>query len=112
MVYLEKYNPEKIYYFQDGRIANYDAIQDIFPLIDEISCIVFTDYNQKIIISLRPLDLVRTDYNIDTSLSEEDAILAIAEKINHPDAEVRDETRIADALEDLVVLNMPDEEVE
>ena len=41
-----------------------------------------------------------------------DAIEAFEDAQNQPGNYVNDETRIADALEDLVVLNMPDEEEE
>jgi hypothetical protein len=57
---------------------------------------------------------MRARYNIDPSLSDNDALQAIQTIINTPDPEPttpEDTTRIADALEDLVVLNMPDEEV-
>lgn len=40
-----------------------------------------------------------------------DAIEAFEDAQNAPDTSIPDQTRIADALEDLVVLNMPDEEV-
>ena len=39
-----------------------------------------------------------------------DAIEAFEDARNAPDTSTPDQTRIADALEDLVVLNMPDEE--
>jgi hypothetical protein len=113
MYYAEKYNKEKIYYFQDGKIADYERLQQIFPAIDDLTFIVFTDYSRQIIISFEILNLVRTRYNISTELTDDQAIAAIIEIMNNPDPEeYTDTTRIADALEDLVVLNMPDEEVE
>lgn len=39
-----------------------------------------------------------------------DAIEAFEDEMNKPSDDIPDQTRIADALEDLVVLNMPDEE--
>lgn len=111
MVYAEKYNKEKTYFFQDGHYATYEELRAIFPAIDDLVWIVFTDYTGNIIISFEPLALKRTELDIDTSLTDDEAIVAIVEKMNAPDEEVSDQTRMADALEDLVVLNMPDEEV-
>ena len=53
-------------------------------------------------------------YNIEASLTEAEAIQALADLYNtplEPGPIYTDETRIADALEDLVVLQMPDMEV-
>lgn len=110
--FIEKYDKEKIYVFQSGEIANYERIKNIFPGIDNMTYIVFTDYTKNIIISIEPLNLKRTELNIDPKLSENDAISRISDILTQQDRIlVEDTTRIADALEDLVVLNMPDEEV-
>lgn len=111
MVYAELYNKGKTYFFQDNHYATYEALKALFPAINDLAQIVFTDYSGQIIISIEPLNLKRTELEIDPTLTNEDAVLAIVNKLNNPEEEVSDETRIADALEDLVVLNMPDEEV-
>lgn len=108
--YLEKYNKFKEYLFSNGEKAGYEKLKDLYPGIDSIEYVVTTDYTRKIIISMEPLILMRTEYNIDEKLSDNDAIDKILEIINKEN-EIDEQTRIADALEDLVVLNMPDEEV-
>ena len=109
--FLEKYDKNKIYYFQDGKIADYNTIKQLFPVVDILTCVVFTDYKKQIIISFNILNLLRTDMEIDPSLTEDQAIAKILEKINQPETQDNTIIRMADALEDLVVLNMPDEEV-
>lgn len=112
MVYIEKYDKEKIYYFQNGSVADYDRVKAIYPGVDNLTYIVHTDYTGDIIILMELLNLKRTELNIDESLTEEEAIEEILEILNEENVDTDDTTRIADALEDLVVLNMPDEEVE
>lgn len=110
--YIEKYNKDKTYIFQNGQIANYDRIKNLYPGIDDITYIITTDYTRTIIISIDPLNLKRTELNIDINLNEDQAIEKIIEILDKEDGfTIDDTTRIADALEDLVVLNMPDEEV-
>lgn len=111
MEYIEKYNKEKDYYFQDGRIADYIKLKELYPAIDDLTYIVHTDYTGKIIYLFELLDVRRTELNIDASLNDDQAIAKILEIMNTPKTEIDDQTRMADALEDLVVLNMPDEEV-
>lgn len=108
---IELYNPSKTYIFQDGKIADYNALKELFPVLDIQPYIVTTDYTGNIIISMQLLNLARTDYNIDPELNDEEAIEAIRAIIDKESDDISSETRIADALEDLVVLNMPDEEV-
>lgn len=112
MVYIEKYDKEKVYYFQNGSIADYDRVKAAYPGIDNLTYIVHTDYTGNIIILMELLNLKRTEFNIDEALTEEQAIEKISEILNGEEPDIEDTTRIADALEDLVVLNMPDEEVE
>lgn len=112
MVYIEKYDKEKVYYFQNGSIADYDRVKAIYPGVDNLTYIVYTDYTGDIIILMELLNLKRTEFNIDETLTEEQAIERISEILNGEEPDIEDTTRIADALEDLVVLNMPDEEVE
>lgn len=111
MYYLEKYDKTKIYFFQDGKIADYNKIKELYPAVDEMVYIAITDYTGQILINFELLNLKRTELNIDKTLSDDEAIAKILEIMNTPKTEIDDQTRIADALEDLVVLNMPDEEV-
>lgn len=111
MVYAELYNRGKTYFFQDNHYATYEALKALFPAINDLVQIVFTDFSGQIIISIEPLNLKRTELGIDPTLTDEEALLEIVDKLNNPEEEITDQMRIADALEDLVVLNMPDEEV-
>jgi hypothetical protein len=106
-VYAEKYDKDKTYFFTDGSYATYETLRELYPAIEDLKWLVYTDYTHRIIISFVPLDLERTELDIDTTLSDEEAIAEIISRKNAPS----NQTRMADALEDLVVLNMPDEEV-
>lgn len=112
MYYIEKYNKNKLYLFQDGKFAGYEQLKELYPSIDDFTYIVFTDYSRQIILFFQLLNLKRTELNIDPALSEDDAIEQIVQIMNTEEQGFTpdNQTRIADALEDLVVLNMPDEE--
>lgn len=82
MVYMEKYNKEKTYYFQYGGIANYSKIKEIYPAVDDLTYVVTTDFKGQVILKFEILDVVRTELNIDTSLNDDEAIQAILDLLN------------------------------
>ena len=110
---LEFYTGNKTYMYPNGDIATPERLQDDFQAITTFKHVIETDENREVCFAVENFAAMKSFYNIDPSLSDNDALAAIQEIINAPDPEpgIADETRIADALEDLVVLNMPDEEV-
>ena len=112
MKVLEFYNGSKTYMFPNGELATPERIEHDFPAITTFKHMIETDEAGEVCFAVQNFSAMRSLYNIDSSLNDDDALQAISEIINTPTPEqgVSDETRIADALEDLVVLNMPDEE--
>lgn len=107
MAKLELYTGEKDYMYPNGNMATPQIIYNRFPAARKFQFVVGTDRKGQVLQSFNNLSLMRDMYNIDDSLSDEEAIAAIEEIMNTPPAPVEtvsDETRIADALEDMVVL--------
>lgn len=108
---LEFYTGNKTYMYPNGELATPQRIQQDFPAVTVFKHCIETDEVGQVCFAVENFAALRSAYNIDSSLSDNDALLAIQEIINtNPEQEIADETRIADALEDLVVLNLPDEE--
>lgn len=111
---LEKYTGEKTYMFPSGAIATPEATLNEFPACLTFAHVVETDDAGEVMFALQNLGSLRSQYNIDPALSEDDAIAAIQEILNYePPAVIIDETestpeeRIAAALEYANVLAMP-----
>lgn len=104
---LEKYTGEKVYMFPNGFLATKEAVLNQFPAAEHFTFVVTTDENGEVMLGMDNLSVLRGIYGIDSTLTEAEAIAAIEEIINTPVEaveEVSDQTRIADALEDMVVL--------
>lgn len=112
MKYFSLYNGENSYIFPNGMPAGEGELIKSYPLINQIPFILQTDRSGHIIFNISLLELLRNQYDISEEVSDEEAVEIIQEIENRTDDEVDSQIRIADALEDLVVLNMPDEEVE
>lgn len=108
MIKLEKYTGEKVYMFGNGNLATPEVVYHKWPAARVFTFVVGTDPNGEVLQSMDNLSALRSVYGIDSSLSDEEAIAAIEEIMNTPPAPVEetvsDQTRIADALEDMVVL--------
>lgn len=108
MTKLEKYTGEKDYMFPNGADATPDIVYAQFPAARKFTFVVGTDSRGEVMLSMNNLSLMRDMHSIDDSLTDDEAIAAIEEIMNtepEPVEEtVSDETRIADALEDMVVL--------
>lgn len=114
MHYLEFYDNTKTYMYPNGEIATPERVQNDYPAISRFKHVIETDANGEVFYSYENFSAMKTRFNIDPSLNDNIALAAIQQIMNTPDPEPTtpdDTTRIADALEDLVVLNMPDEEV-
>lgn len=115
MVKIEKYEGNKTYMYPNGALAIPEKVLRDFPACLTFTHIVETDEAGQVMFSMENLSAVRTRYEIDSSLTEDEAILAIEEIRNTPpvvdDTPTTDE-RIAAALEYQVMASLPDETVD
>ena len=108
-----KYTGEKTFMFPNGALATKEAVLKQFPAALTFTHIVETDENEEVMWAFQNLSAMRTQMEIDPSLTEEEAIAAIQEIINTPpviDTTPSAEERIAAALEYQVISSLPDEE--
>ena len=87
--------------FPNGAIATKEAVLKQFPAALSFVHFVETDENGEIMWAFQNLSAMRTMYEIDSSLSEEEALAKIEEIINTPPAEPEPsaEERMAAAME-------------
>ena len=110
MFKIKKYRPEDIYMLGNGEYGH-AAVVSHFPGVEHFTHIVETDDGGEIAYAIQLLSAMRSQLGVDPALSEDEAIAEIERIRNLPPPEpVVDTTqeRIADALQDLVVLSMPD----
>ena len=108
-----KYTGDKTFMFPNGALATKEAVLEQFPSALTFVHIVETDENEEVMWALQNLSAMRTQFGIDSSLSEDEAIEAIENIINNPpvaESEATAEERIAAALEYQVMASLPDEE--
>lgn len=113
MYIVEKYTGEKIYMAPNGAIYDKAAVLRDFPAALTFAHIVTTDEAGEVMFAMQNLSAMRTQYRIDSSLSEAEAIAAIQDILNTPQEVNTDPTaeeRIAAALEYQVMASLPDEE--
>ena len=98
---IEKYTGDKTYMFPNGAIATKEAVLKQFPAALSFVHFVETDENGEIMWAFQNLSAMRTMYEIDGSLSEEEALKKIEEIINTPppEPEPSAEERMASAME-------------
>ena len=108
-----KYTGDKVFMFPNGEIATKERVLQDFPAAVTFTHIIETDEAEEVCFAVQNLSAMRGIYNIDSSLSEEEAILAIQEIVNAPapEPEVTAEERIASALEYQNLMSMEDMEV-
>lgn len=108
-----KYTGDKTYMFPNGALATKEAVLEHFPAALSFVHVVETDENEEVMWALQNLSAMRSQMGIDSSLTEDEAIVAIEEIINNPpviETEATAEERIAAALEYQVMASLPDEE--
>ena len=111
MKVLEFYDGTKTYMYPNMKLATPEVVLADFPAILTFKHVIETDENGQVLFAVENFSAMRSRYNIDKTLGDDETLEAIQEIINaEPEPVLDDNTRIADALEDLVVLNMPDEE--
>lgn len=111
---LEIYNGNKNYIFPTGKIATPQVMIDNYPAVEVLPHVIETDEGGQIIYALNPLSAMRSRYNIDATLSNEEAVIELENIINAPEPiqeyEPSAEERIASALEFQNLMSMNDAE--
>lgn len=109
---LEKYTGNKTYMFPNGSIATPERMLEEFESVLTFTHIIETDDAGEVCFAVQNLSAMRSLYNIDKTLTEEEAIAKIEEIINkEPEIEPSAEERIASALEYQNLMSMEDVEV-
>lgn len=107
-----KYTGEKVFMYPNGKLATKEQVLSDFPAVLTFTHIIETDENEEICFAVQNLSAMRSIYNIDKSLTEDEAIAKIEEIINtEPEEIVSAEERIASALEYQNLMSMEDVEV-
>ena len=117
-VYLKLYNPSDTYMAPAGTIMDATKVRQDFPAVDNFTFIVETDAYSEMMYGFYSLSAMKTRYNIDSSLSDVEAVQAIEDAMNaereeqeqsqQPSDEVTSDERIAAALEYQVLNSMED----
>lgn len=110
MKVLEKYDGTKTYMFYTGRLATPEVIKEEYPASELFTHVVETDVSGEVFGGFYNLSSLRSVYEIDLTLSEDEAISAI-ETIFNTVPEVSStptaEERTAAALEFLALSSLP-----
>ncbi len=96
---LEKFTGEKVYMFPNGDVATPEKFRQDFPAIDMFPHVL--EISGNVCGAVMELEAMRQIHGIDPNFSEEEAITAMQEIINIPQADPLPsaEERIAAALE-------------
>jgi spore germination cell wall hydrolase CwlJ-like protein len=123
MIYLEKYNKNKVYMSPGGVVMDQEQVRKEFPAALQFAYVMQTDETGEMMYSMDSLSMMRTRYGIDASLDEDAAIAAVKQAMEEEqDAQAAAaeeaantataEERIAAALEYQVMSSLPDEDAE
>lgn len=108
---VRKFDGSKTYMYPNGEIADKERILKDFPAALTFTHIIETDEAEEVCFAVQNLSAMRGIHNIDSSLSEAEAIQAIQDIINTPvEEEPSAEERIASALEYQNLMSMEDVE--
>ena len=107
-----KYDGTKTFMYPNGAVATPEKVLQDFPAVLTFTHIIETDEAEEVCFAVQNLSAMRGIYNIDKSLSEEEAIQAIQDILNTPpeEPEPSAEERIASALEYQNLMSMEDVE--
>ncbi|AEE95798.1 hypothetical protein [Mahella australiensis] len=110
MVRYELFDGTKTYMFPNGALATPETIRSQFPAVDTFPHLL--ELNGNVVQAVMEFGAVKGIYQIDESLSDEEAIAEITYKANNPPPpEPTADERIAAALEYQNIMSMPDEGV-
>ena len=89
--------------YPSGKVGTKDTVYADYPAVKVFTHVIETDENDEVIYAINNLSALRTSYNIDKSLSEQEAVQAIQDIMNTPrepvEPEPTAEERIAASLE-------------
>lgn len=102
-MHILKIYDEKTRMYPSGKVATKDTVYADYPAVKVFTHVIETDENDEVIYAINNLSALRTSYNIDKSLSEQEAVQAIQDIMNTPrepvEPEPTAEERIAASLE-------------
>ena len=102
-MHILKIYDEKTRMYPSGKVATKDTVYADYPAVKVFTHVIETDENDEVIYAINNLSALRTSYNIDKSLSEQEAVQAIHDIMNTPrepvEVEPTAEERIAASLE-------------
>lgn len=101
MKYLEKYTGEKTYMYPNAALATPERVLADFPAAVAFPHVIETDANGEVLFAIMNLSTLRTQYEIDSTLSEEEAIQAIQDIMNTPVEVVEETDPATSALENI-----------
>lgn len=112
MKIIEKYTGTKTYMFPNGALATPEVMLERFPAVLTFVHIIETDEAGEVAFAVQNLNAMRSLYDLDSALTEDEAIAAIQEIVNTPQesTETSAEERTAAALEFIAMSSLPDEE--
>lgn len=98
---LEKWTGTKTYMYPNGELATPERINSDFPAGLHFAHVIETDEQGQVCFAFMNLSAVRSQYEINPELSDEDAIIELETIINapQPEPEPSAEERIAAAME-------------
>lgn len=99
MLKLEIFDGTKTYMFPNGDIATPERIRQDFPAVDVFQHVL--EVNGNVCQAVMSLSALRNNHTVDEGLSDDEAIIAIQNKMNEPQPipEPSVEERIAAAME-------------
>ena len=108
MLKIEKFTGKKTYMYPNGALATPEVIKKDFPAVEVFTHIIETDEAGQVCFAVQNLAAVRSQVGIDSSLTEDEAIVKIEELRNAPTPEPRisAEERSAAALEYIALSSM------
>lgn len=110
------YSNDKTYMFPNGALATPEVMLNKYPAISSFKFVIQTDENMEVIYGISNLSAMRSMYNVERTLSDEEAIAAIEAELNKTPVALEGEAvssaeeRIAAALEYQNLLSMEDAE--
>lgn len=104
MKVLEIYDGKKTYMYPTGKIATLEVMLEKYPAILTFKHVIETDEAGEVCFAIDNLSALRSRFNIDKSLTAEEAVKVIQDIINTPEevsTEPTTEERTATALEEI-----------
>lgn len=108
------YDRKTTFMYPSGKVATPEVVKADYPACEHFTFVIETNQRKEVIYGFYNLSGLRDSYDIDDSLSDEEAIAQIEEIMNTPEEVVEGEPsaeeRIAAALEYQNMMSMEDTE--